>query len=51
MLLYKVSRTLSNRFEAIIIELIAYNRRNRVFDTVLNLFNLYLSLRLKNNKY
>ena len=51
MLLYKTSRAFSNRSKAIIIILIAYNRRNRAFDTILDLFDLYLSSRLKNNKY
>ena len=51
MLLYKISRTFSNRFEATIIALIVYDKRDRAFDTILNLFNLYLSSRLKNNKY
>ena len=51
MLSHKTSRTFSNRFEATIIALIVCDKRDRAFDTMLNLSNLYLSSRLKNNKY
>ena len=49
MLSYKTSRAFLSK--AAIIVLIAYSRRNKALDIILNLFNLYLSSRLKNNKY
>ena len=49
MLLYKISRTLLNRFKDKLI--IVYNKRDRVLNTIFDLLVLYRSFKLKIKRY